>query len=225
MPNIIDALKDFALPGMRLFPCDTPTLTNASARAFDTEAKKLPAGEKIAAARHIAKRAGEQNVSVHDTLAARVAGSEISDMFKVALFTRKEVCAWHPEALRDLNEIARVAGYINKQAADMRAMLLDKLAAQIESFDKKWDKDMSWRECGVPDAVDTVFAKAASEVGVVRVGAREVRARDFVRFDKAAAALVLTPEVLAMANDFTAFVAGDDVSRAALVAFIPESRA
>lgn len=225
MPNIIDALKDFALPAQRLFPCDTPVLTNASARAFDDQARKLPAGEKIAAARHITKRAAEQGVNVHDTLAARVAGDQLSDMFKVALFTRKEVCAWHPQALRDLNKIARIAELINAQDAAVRPALLDKLAAEIEAFDAKWDNDRSWSHCGVPDAVDTVFAKQASEIGVVRVGAREVRAGDLARLDKTAAAQVLSADALKAAETMSSFALADDLTRAALVSFIPETRA
>lgn len=221
MSNIIDALNDFALPARRLFPCDTPVLTHASARAFDDEARRLPAAEKIAAARHIVKRAGEQKVPVHASLAARVAGTELSAMFKVALFTRKSECAWHPESLRELNELARLGAMINKQAAAVRPVLLDKLAAQVEAFDAKWDKNSAWRENGVPDAVDTIFAKDASETGVVRIGDREVRASDWARFDKEAAAKALTAEVMKMAEDFASFQAADGMSRAAIAAFIP----
>lgn len=226
MPSLdLNALNDFALPARRLFPCDTPVLTNASAMAFDKEASKLPAREKIAAARHITKRANALGVPVHASLAARIAGNEISDMFKVALFSRKEVCAWHPKALTELDALARMGDLITKQASETRPPLLDMLAEKIEAFDANWDKAGVWREYGVPDAVETVFAKAAAEVGVVRVGAREVRARDLTSFDKEAASKALSPDALKAAESMEAFVMASDDTRAAIVAFMPVVRA
>lgn len=226
MPNpVLAALTDFALPERRLFPCDSPTLTHASATAFDKEAKKLPAREKIAAARHIAKRAEEQGVPVHRTLASRISSNEISSMFKVALYARKEMCAWHPKALTELQQLADVGDMITKQAEKDRPALLDLLADNIEQFDGTWDTNGNWCELGVPDAVETVFAREAPEANVVRVGGVEVRARDLANFDKQAAAKSLTEDTLKAAESIGAFAMASDEARAAILAFIPGVRA
>lgn len=222
MPSLIDTITDFAVPGRRLFPCDTPTLVRASADAFEVEGDKLPAQEKLAAARHITKRAGEHNVAVHDHRVAQIAGTDLSPLFKVALNTRKDVTAWHPDALRDLAIISEVArGIENIKEAGLRHQLLDKLTGMIEDFDKAWDKTGTWREMSVPDAVDTVFARDSQELNVVAVGARTIRAGDHARIDKTAASKTLTPAAMEAVESWSKFANADWDTQTAVLQFIP----
>lgn len=222
MTDPVDAIADFALPARRLFPCDTPALTRASIEAFDDQASRLPASEKIAAARHIAKRASDHGLDVHDHDVGRLAGDELSPWFSVALGTRRAEVAHEPEALGELKTLAFVAGQVAScEDRELRGPLLDKLAEAVAAFDGKWDKMSYWQEIGIPDAADTVFAVDTAERGVVDVGSRPIRATDFAALDKVAASKALSPEAMASAENWQTFQTAPWDHQTALAAFIP----
>lgn len=230
MTNVVDSIKDFALPERKLFPCDTPSLTSVSAEAFEKESHKLPAQEKIAAAIHINSAAVRHGVDISGTAARRIgfyATDEklagVGDFFKVAMGSRREAVSWNGEPLREIKAIEKLAALVQKQS-DHRTELLKKLASAIEDFDRKWDLNgLNWRDT-IPDAADTVFAFGSTpEIALgVDAGTRIVTKNDFMRFNKEAATKKLSAEAMKSAENFDSFKTADYFTRTAIAEFIPE---
>lgn len=221
--NLVDSLKSFALPGRRLFPCDYPSLTKASAEAFDREQEKLNVVEKLAAAREICRHAKKQGVDVADRSVAKIAGDRLSPFFRTFMDQRKEATAWHDDAVSEIGVLSSVAVRIDTETSGQnRMVLLDKLAHEISRFDEKWDIESLWYERGLADPAWTVFARVLDRDDPVpsEKTASVISREAFDRIDKAAAARSLTKDAMDAATSFEAFQNADPSAQQLLAMFV-----
>jgi hypothetical protein len=221
--NLVDSLKAFALPERRLFPCDYPSLTKASAEAFDREHGKLNVVEKLAAAREIYRHAKAQGIDVSDRSVTKIAGDRLSPFFRTFMGQRKEAVAWSADAMREIGVLSSVAAKIDTETSGQhRMVLLDKLAHEISRFDEKWDIENMWYERGLADPAWTVFARVLDRDDPIpsEKTASVISRDEFDRIDKAAAARSLTQDAMDAATSFEAFQSADPSAQQLLAMFV-----
>lgn len=170
----------WALPKERLFPIDTDELVKTAAAAFDAQVDDMSSPQRLVAARHICKRAGELDMHVESSLAYKYAGSNLSPFFAQFLALRKTASAHVDDHNLDLLlDLGRHFSALRDVA--QRVTGLDKVASLLEDFDRRHGI------VDVPDAAYSVYGPTADRderlALVVKVADREVRTEDLADAD------------------------------------------
>lgn len=234
MSSIVDNISEFALKEHRLFPCDNAMLTKASIEAFEVEGHRLPAKEKLAAARFMSKKASEQGLRGHGRSLALTLGSNagvVGDHFKSAMDKRAYALEGKKDYSKRIRDMCKVAKRIVSDfKPEDRLPLLDVCVEKLAALDVEATTDVG-REflsrLGCPDAADTVFRVDSvpdpDPEGVV-VGDRIVTKEAFAGLDKTAAEKSLSADGLKYVESYEAFSSAPEVAKGVIASFIPEAK-
>jgi len=126
-------VSNWALPEQEALPLDSAEYTRRSDVEFGKQAHKIPAVEKLAAARRIDKALTSHGLERRG-LATKMASDRLSPFFRAFISMRKEATAHLYDV--DLDKLVKSADEIEKFAPVLRVAGLDKVARALEAFDQ-----------------------------------------------------------------------------------------